>query len=144
MGATEETPRASVLIVAHRTAATPKLLAAVTERAGQGECAFTLLVPRDYWEEQTERAAAVVELALPLLEQAAGRRVEARIGDSDPLVAVRDALADGSFDEVIISTLPQRISRWLHRDLPGRVRELGLPVTVVMAAGREQDAPGAG
>jgi hypothetical protein len=144
MGATEQRTRPNVLIVAHRTAATPRLLEAVAERAGQGDCAFTLLVPRDYWEEQTERAAAVVELAVPLLEDAIGRRIEARLGDSDPFVAVRDAVADGSFDEVIISTLPQRVSRWLHRDLPGRVRELGLPVTVVMAAGREQDAPGAG
>ena len=143
MGETPETAAASVLIVAHQTAATPRLLQAVSERAGQGECAFTLLVPRDYWEEQTERAAAVVELAVPLLEHACGQRIEARIGDSDPFAAVRDAVADGSFDEVIISTLPHRVSRWLHRDLPGRVRELGLPVTVVMAAGRGTE-PGGG
>jgi hypothetical protein len=133
---------ARVLIVAHRTAATPPLLDAVAERSRRGPCTFTLLVPRDYWEADTERAAAVVELAQPLLERAAGAHIEALIGDTDPFIAVRDAVAGGGFDEVIISTLPQRISHWLRRDLPARVEGLGLPVTVVIAEGRRQpDAP---
>ena len=37
------------------------------------------------------------------------------------------------FDEVIISTLPGRVSRWLHLDLPRKVAGLGLPVTTVNA-----------
>jgi hypothetical protein len=130
---------AQVLVVAHRTAATPAVLDAVAQRAKSGPCRFTLLVPRDYWEADTERAAAVVELAVPLLEDAAGAHVDAVIGDSDPFVAVRDAVAGGRFDEVIISTLPQRISHWLRRDLPARVEALGLPVTVVTAQGRRSE-----
>ena len=137
MSDASETASAQVLVVAHRTAATPALLAAVRERAERSPCHFTLLVPRDYWEADTERAAAVVELAVPLLEDACADRVDAVIGDSDPFVAVREAVADGGFDEVIISTLPQRISHWLHRDLPARVEALGVPVTVIMAKGRE-------
>jgi hypothetical protein len=136
------TESANVLVVAHRTAATPAVLAAVAERAERGPAAFTLLVPRDYWEADTERAAAVVELAVPLLEQAAGGHVEAVIGDNDPYVAVRDTLEAGHYDEVIISTLPQRISHWLKRDLPARVEALGVPVTVVMAKGRERELHG--
>ncbi len=123
-----------VLIVAHRTAATPKLLAAVSERAARGPCLFTLLVPKPYWDPDTEEAAATLELAIPLLEQAAGARVEGIVGSSeDPHAAVRNALERTHFDEVIISTLPVRVSRWLHRDLPHHVQQLGLPVTVVTA-----------
>lgn len=139
------TPAANVLVVAHRTAATPRLIAEVRRRAQQGPCAFSLLVPADYWEADTERAAAVIELAAPLLEEACGDHVDARIGDHDPFVAVRDAVADGDFDEVIISTLPERVSHWLHRDLPTRVEGLGLPVTVLIAEGRRaKDSPKVG
>jgi hypothetical protein len=127
-----------VLVVAHRTAATPRLLDAVQARAHRGPAHFTLLVPRDYWEPETERAAAVVELAVPLLERACGGRVDARIGDSDPFVAVQEALAAGHFDEIIISTLPERVSHWLRRDLPTRVQALGLPLQVVVAEGRSE------
>lgn len=129
---------ARVLVVAHRTAATPKLLERVRERAAEGPCAFTLVVPRPYWDPDTEEAAATLELAIPVLEDAAGGRVEGIVGDSDPFVAVREALEGGDFDEVIISTLPERVSHWLRRDLPQRVRRLGLPVTVVTAESRRR------
>jgi hypothetical protein len=130
------TSEASVLIVAHRTAATPWLLDAVRERAGRGPCRFTLLVPRDYWEPESEKAAAVIELAVPLLERASGAPVDAITGTVDPFAAVQNAVEKGAYDEVLISTLPQRVSHWLRRDLPSRVEGLGLPVTVVVAEGR--------
>ena len=76
-------------VVAHRTAATPKLLEQVCARAQQGSCTFVLLVPRPYWDPETEEAEKVIELATPLLEQVAGSRVEAIVGDTDPFVAVR-------------------------------------------------------
>ena len=127
-----------VLIVAHRTAATPALLEAVRDRAQRGRCAFTLVVPRPYWDPDTEEAALVLELAVPLLEEAAGGRVEAIVGDSDPLVAVEQALEHTPFAEVIVSTLPERVSHWLRRDLPQRVAQLGVPVTVVTAKQSER------
>ena len=124
---------ARVLVVAHRTAATPRLLDEVRARARRSRCTFTLLVPRPYWDPDSEEAAATLELAIPLLDEAAGAHVEGIIGDNDPFVAVQQALQGGDFDEVIVSTLPARVSRWLHRDLPHRVEALGLPVTVVTA-----------
>lgn len=132
-----------VLVVAHRTAATPRLLDEVRARAGRSPCAFTLLVPRPYWDPDTDEAAATLELALPLLDEAAGGHVDGVVGDSDPFIAVQRAVATGGFDEIIISTLPARVSRWLHRDLPHRVESLGLPVTVITAQQLERAAQGA-
>jgi hypothetical protein len=122
-----------ILIVAYRTAGTLGLLDEVRRRGAQEQCCFVLLVPRPYWDPETEEAALTLELAIPLLEEDAGAPVEGRIGDSDPLVAVRETLEREPFDEVIVSTLPARVSQWPHRDLPSRVEQLGIPVTVVTA-----------
>lgn len=86
------------------------------------------------------QAAVTLELALPLLEDAAGGHVDGIVGDSDPLAAVQRAIETRGFDEIIISTLPVRVSRWLRRDLPHRVESLGLPVTVVTAEQLERAA----
>src|SRR3954453_22355422 len=88
----EEAPHmesSRILIVANRTAATPKLLTEVRGRAARGPCRFTLLVPRPFWDPDTEEAAITLELAVPLLEEAAGGHVEGIVGDTDPFVAVR-------------------------------------------------------
>jgi hypothetical protein len=128
-----------ILIVAHRTAATPRLLDEVRRRAAADECRFTLLVPSPYWDPDTEESAITLELAIPLLEEAAGARVDGLIGATDPFEAVQQALAAERYDEVIVSTLPTRVSRWLHMDLPARVERLGMPVTAVTA--QQADRP---
>ena len=122
-----------ILIVANRTAATPALIETVRTRASEGACRFTLLVPRTFWDADTEESGVTLELAIPLLEEAAGSHVEGLLGDSDPYVAVTAALEQGDYDEIVISTLPARVSHWLHLDLPARVQRLGLPVTVITA-----------
>ncbi len=127
-----------ILIVAQRTAATPKLLDAVAERALREPCAFTLLVPRPYWDPDTEEASIILELAIPLLDLAAGSHVRGLVGATDPYEAVREALEREPYDEVIVSTLPQRVSRWLHLDLAHRIAGLGVPVSVITA---EQSEP---
>ncbi|HMJ34359.1 MAG TPA: hypothetical protein VK501_10620 [Baekduia sp.] len=142
---TESSPT-RVLVVAHRTAATPALLDAVRARAARGPSRFTLLVPNvahglhrvvDAEDQDDDEAMAVLELALPLLEDAAGAPVEGMIGDPEPLNAVQDAVNLHGFDEIIISTLPKRVSRWMRLDLPHKVGGLGLPVTTVTAKERE-------
>jgi hypothetical protein len=144
MPAADESAPARVLVVAHRTAATPRLIEAVRSRAQRGPCEFTLLVPRGYWDPDTEASSLILELALPLLEDAAGTHIAGIVGDSDPFDAVRETLSEGNFDEVIISTLPRRVSKWLRRDLVRRVAGLGLPVTVIVPTGaklsREEQA----
>jgi hypothetical protein len=84
------------------------------------------------------KAELVVELAVPLLEEAAETRVESVIGAEDPVEAVRLLLARTEVDEIIVSTLPRRVSHWLHRDVPSRLQALGLPVTVVTATQSER------
>ena len=100
---------------------------------------ITLLVPRSFWDADTEESAITLELAIPLLEEAAGGRVEGLIGAEDPYHAITGALETHSFDEIVISTLPVHVSHWLHIDLPTRARRLGLPVTVVTAKRSDRD-----
>jgi hypothetical protein len=123
-----------VLIVANRTAATPTLLDHIKRLAGERPSAFALLIPDAPKSEHTDWT---LELALPLLERAAGGPVEGLTGETDPFEAIRREVADGHYDEIVISTLPRRVSQWLRRDLPNRVESLGLPVTVV-TPGRER------
>ena len=136
-----------VLIVAHKTAATPALLEVVRERAAAGPCRFTLVVPNpaahglhrvvDPEDVGASEGEQVLALALPLLSDAAGSRVDGIIGDPAPLTAAEDAVNQLGFDEIIVSTLPARVSRWLHLDLPRKLTGLGLPVRTVTPQDRE-------
>jgi hypothetical protein len=132
---------ARVLVVAHKTAATQPLLDAVRERAQRGNATFTLLVPNathglhkvvDPEDQGGGEAQGVLDQAVPALREAAGGApVEGIVGDADPVAAVHDAINLRGFDEVIVSTLPARVSRWLKLDLPSKVSGMGLPVTTV-------------
>ena len=140
---------ARVLVVAHKTAATKPLLAAVAHRAQSSPCTFTLLVPNpahglhrvvDAQDQSHAEAQAVLDGALPLLSDAAGASVQGVIGDSDPVAAVQDAINLRGFDEIIISTLSPRLSRWLKLDLPSKVSGMGLPVHTVTPADEDAGA----
>jgi len=140
---------AQVLVVASKTAATPQLLAAVRERAARSAATFHLLVPNPAPHAEIsdaerrrhhEDAEHVLELALPLLQDAAGSPVTGSVSSRhDPMDAIEETVHDGDVHEVIVSTLPRHVSRWLHAGLPDRVRRLGLPVTTVVARGLQPE-----
>ena len=117
-----------VLVVANRTAATPDLLDEVKRLARERSTEFILLIP----DASGGSADWTLELALPLLERAAGGKVEGLAAEGeDPLEAIRRTIDEQDIDEIVISTLPRRVSAWLRRDLPHQVERLGLPVLVV-------------
>ena len=137
-----------VLIVAHQTADSPELVEAVSRRADEAPCTFTLLVPArargprrvtDTEVPGISEAEERLELAIPLLSEAAGEAIIGVVGIHEPLAAVQDALNVLGFDEVMISMLPVRDSRWFRLELPRMVRALGVPVTEVITSAREVD-----
>jgi nucleotide-binding universal stress UspA family protein len=135
--------KAKVLVVANRTAESPELLEALRVRTVHGPCEFTLLVPQtphglawaadpDAGQEEAERHR--VAFLAELREE--GLDVEdAKVGDGDPLAAIQDECNLNSYDELIVSTLPLRLSKWLHIDLPSKAHAAtGLPVTHVVGS----------
>jgi hypothetical protein len=70
-------------------------------------------------------------------------QIEGIVGVSGPMDAIADVLRTQSFDEIIISTLPRNLSKWLRIDLPHRAeKRFGLPVTHVVAEAAEHRAAG--
>jgi hypothetical protein len=123
------------LVVANRTAETPLLLQEIGRRAAERPTVFALLIPN-----VSSRKAAdwTLESALKVLRRAAQgptgllpAQVDGLVGGADAFESIKQALAEGAYDDVIISTLPKRTSEWLRRDLPRRVEKLDVPVTVI-------------
>jgi hypothetical protein len=138
--------KAKVLVVANRTAESPELLDALRSRVVHGPCEFTLLVPstphglawaantQDAGNEEAEqhRQAFLDELRNEGLDVAS-----AKVGDPDPLAAISDECNFNSYDELIVSTLPLKISKWLRVDLPRKAEAAtGLKVTHVVGSER--------
>jgi hypothetical protein len=136
--------KARILVVANRTAESPELLAALHSRSVHGPCEFTLLVPstphglawaanmQDAGNEEAERhrTAFLDELRGEGLDVA-----DAKVGDGDPLAAICDECNFTEYDELIVSTLPLKLSKWLHVDLPRKAQAATrLPVTHVIGS----------
>ena len=68
---------------------------------------------------------------------------EGEVGDGNPMLAIEDALRDhGPFDEIVISTLPRGLSKWLRIDLPHRAEAaFGLRVTHVIGGSEPATTP---
>jgi hypothetical protein len=129
------------LIVGNQTLASEELRAAVRERRLVEPSRFHIVVPatppREHFSwsegEATSVARRHLDEALAWME-AEGAAVTGEVGDASPALAVSDALERATFDEIIVSTLPSGLSRWLHQDLPHRLeRRTGLPIAHVVA-----------
>ena len=127
-----------VLVVANKTLCEQHLIDALRARQAAGPARFHLLVPASHpagaWTDaDTEREArARLEEILDTLAVAAIPAV-GEIGDASPVTAVDDLLRRESFDEIIVSTLPSGISRWMSQNVVRRLGRFGLPVTHVVA-----------
>lgn len=145
------------LIVANQTLDSDELVALVRERTAAGPAEFWLAVPATPVKDLASNAVpvpmpvmgGVSTLPAPPAEArrlaqanldaavkkltAAGGTVKGMVADPDPVRAVAEAVDGREFDEIIVFTLPPRLSRWLHHDLPTRLQhEFHLPVTDVV------------
>jgi hypothetical protein len=129
-----------ILLVANRTACEQHLIDEVRRRRAEGPCTFHLLIPNSHpggavWTDEGAELMAHqrLEEALDTLA-VAGVTLTGSVGDANPVAAVGDLLRHDTFDEIIVSTLPLGISRWLGQDVVRRMRSAhGLPVTHVVA-----------
>jgi hypothetical protein len=131
----------SYLVVGNQTLDSPELTAAIRERlANEPTAAFYVVVPatpqpggRLTWDEDEARAAAQERLVETLNRlKGTGCVASGEVGVQDPIQACRDALRHRQVDEVILSTLPPGISRWLGQDVPSKLKgSIDVPVAVV-------------
>jgi len=131
----------SYLVVGNQTLASPELETAIREQIATGATDFHVVVPVEpaqkgfTWDEGEARSAARDRLeAFVQKLESMGADASGEIGARDPIEAVHDALRSHPVDEIILSTLPAGISRWLGQDVPTRLRgSVLVPVTVVTA-----------
>ncbi len=147
------------LVVANRTLQAAELRDELRKRASAGPCSFFVIVPDTkaaqydpvaaggvvpqpgmwWWatyyarpatdEEATAQARERLSLMLAGLA-GLGVPADGDLGDADPLAAIGRACAGRQFDEIIVTTLPRHVSRWLRAGLPRQAqRRFGLPVT---------------
>ena len=149
----------TVLIVANQTIGGDDLSAAIAERVASGPCAFHLLVPIPPTPSAAiaaglaavESAASVI-VDLPDQKVVAAERLESglqwlrthgatahgEVGCTDTFAAVTAVVQRGGIDEILVSTLPSRLSRWLKQDLPHKLEKaVTIPVSVVTASSHD-------
>lgn len=151
---------AGCLVLANQTVASAALRSALAARVAAGTAHFYVLVPlikpsaeAAGWapmqspegiargaiadaaarDEATRRSIHRLQLLQNTIRDLGGE-ADGSVGPTNPVIAVKRLLPDHSFDEVVVSTLPAGISRWLRLDVPARIGRLtGLPVTTVTA-----------
>ena len=127
----DDRPERRILIVAHKSVATPSLVREIRARTEAVPCRLALLIP----DASDPASLWTLRHARRLLSRAVGVPVEGIVAEGeDPYAGIAAALREDDYDEVLISTLPEAGSQWLRDDLPARVRQLGVHVAVVSSA----------
>lgn len=129
------------LVVANQTLGGDRLLAELRRRAADGDCRLHVVVPANInpegWTHAEDEAYVVARERLDAAIErfaALGAEVDGQVGDPRPLDAILDGLRRWPCEEVILSTLPAGVSRWLKLDLVSRAsRVLDVPVVHVEA-----------
>jgi hypothetical protein len=122
-----------ILVVANVTAASDELVEALERQATDHQTRFTLIVPATPFGGGRAAAHEALAAACERLREA-GLEAEGSVGDADPIVAVTEVWNPKLHDEIVVSTLPIRFSKWLHAGLPERIGKLtGAPVTHVIS-----------
>jgi GABA permease len=120
-------------VVANVTAASDELADALKRHAAGKRTKFTLIVPATTFGGGRAAAEGSLTKAIERL-RAEGLEADGSVGDGDPIIAVTEAWDPRQYDEIIVSTLPMRFSKWLHAGLPERIAKLtGAPVTHVIS-----------
>src|SRR6476646_9441366 len=123
----------NALVVANVTATSDELLSTLRDRAANEPMSFELIVPATPFGGGGEAASQQLQEALEKLADA-GLEARGGIGHGDPMVAVTDAWDPKRHDEIIVSTLPMRLSKWMRAGLPERISKVtGAPVTHIVA-----------
>ena len=131
-----------VLVVANETVAGRPLFEEIELRAGGRPAEVLVVAPALIHsrlkhtlgdvDEAAEGARERLERSLAALRRA-GIQARGEVGDSDPNLAIRDALARFPAEEVIISTHPEGRSTWLEKNVVERAREeIDQPITHVV------------
>jgi len=124
-----------LLVVANETVTGRTLIEAV-ERHRADDLNVTVICPVDQPShgyvvyEDTRRAAAGRRLDRTLAQlHGEGIAAHGLVVESDPVTAVRDALAqlEPPVDELIVATHPEQKSGWLRKNVTDRIREVAAP-----------------
>jgi len=150
------TTKRRYLVIANQTLAEAELTQAIRQRMEAGPSSFYVLVPNTDHGDLAARISRSAPLGAPVADATAdhlatehaqhrlgqllddlrgeGADADGDIGEADPIAAVDNLLATQTFDEIILSTLPEHVSKWLRVDLPHRLhRHTRLPVTTISA-----------
>jgi hypothetical protein len=138
-----------LLVVANETVQGEELLNEIRDRCRGRRCEVMVVTPAlassrtSHWTSDIDKAIELarqrMELSLIEIKQL-GLKGRGEVGDSDPNVAIEDALRVFPADEILISTHPPDRSRWLEQGVVDKARErIDLPISHVivdLAAGR--------